>query len=88
MNKSPSTRLASINNVLNHIWFEDFDKEKLLEMKLHAPYYPKIKKHIKLKNTSLEEFLIKNAVNDKYSQVMSLEEEKDKPTNDLWYDDF
>ena len=71
--KNPEKRISNIQTIFNHPYYEDFDFEQLLEMKLNAPYIPKIKPNIKLNTQTFEDFLNKNLKNFKY---VPLDEEK------------
>mmetsp|Transcript_29491 Transcript_29491/g.30615 ORF Transcript_29491/g.30615 Transcript_29491/m.30615 type:complete len:155 (+) Transcript_29491:1-465(+) len=84
--KKPGERLSNLNSVFNHPWFEEFEFDKIIEMKQPAPYIPKLKLNIRLKTTSYEEFLKKNLENFNY---IPIDEEKNNSDNDsVWLESF
>ncbi|MCQ2816279.1 MAG: hypothetical protein MJ252_03335 [archaeon] len=38
--KNQANRLTKINQIKNHVWFQDFDWEELMNMNMNVPYIP------------------------------------------------
>lgn len=85
LEKNPSSRITNTNNLFAHTWFEDYDVDKLREMRLHVPYVPKLKANIRLKMVGLEEYLDKNKDN---FEIIPLDEEKTNGDEELWLENF